>query len=162
MRRTKLSKKKRKNTNRNTRKNTRKYTKKNTNRNTRKNTNRNTRKNNRKNIGKAKKHSKHNENLFKMISYESNYSNIDGDVNKMERKVISDNNKTDIWEKKNDKITQKTIQHNKKNRKQFAKSHKIELSDLKPLHSFELPYLVNRDPFYDFIYKSKLFNHKID
>ena len=152
MRRTKLSKKKRKNTNRNTRKNTRKYTKK----------NKNKRQYKRKNIGKVKKHSKHNENLFKMISYESNYSNIDGDVNKMERKVISDNNKTDIWEKKNDKITQKTIQHNKKNRKQFAKSHKIELSDLKPLHSFELPYLVNRDPFYDFIYKSNLFNHKID
>ena len=106
---------------------------------------------------KMKPNLKLNENLFKMVSYESKYSNIDGNVNTMERKIETDNDKTNIWEKKNDKITEKTIHHSDK-KQQVDIEPKIELSELKPLHSFELPYLLESNPFNDFFYSPNIFN----
>ena len=85
------------------------------------------------------------------------YSNIDGNVNTMERKIETDNDKTNIWEKKNDKITEKTIHHSDK-KQQVDIEPKIELSELKPLHSFELPYLLESNPFNDFFYSPNIFN----
>ena len=107
---------------------------------------------------------------FKMMSYQSQYSNVDGKVNRMERKVVSDKEKTKIWEKKNDKVTKKTIHHKKS--KKFKKSKKpktpkilsrkltpskVELKILTPLSSFELPHLIEKDPFYDFVYSPNIF-----
>ena len=114
--------------------------------------------------GKSKTNTKTNTktNDFKMMSYQSQYSNVDGKVNRMERKVVSDNEKTKIWEKKNDKVTKKTIRHKKSKVKKPKKSKKrtpskVELKILTPLSSFELPHLVERDPFYDFVYSPNIF-----
>ena len=124
--------------------------------------------------GKSKTNTKTNANTktndFKMMSYQSQYSNVDGKVNRMERKVVSDNENTKIWEKKNDKVTKKTIRHKKskkvkkskkpKNLKILSKKltpSKIELKILTPLSSFELPHLIERDPFYDFVYSPNIF-----
>ena len=106
-------------------------------------------------------------NDFKMMSYKSQYSNVDGKVNRMERKVVSDNEKTKIWEKKNDKVTKKTIRHKKSKKVKQPKrsqilsrkrtSPKVELKILTPLSSFELPHLIERDPFYDFVYSPNIF-----
>tara|TARA_B100000315_G_C14347104_1_gene482295 strand:- start:193 stop:624 length:432 start_codon:yes stop_codon:yes gene_type:complete len=93
-------------------------------------------------------------NDFKMMSYKSQYSNVDGKVNRMERKVVSDNEKTKIWERKNDKVTKKTIRHKKSKKRTPSK---VELKILTPLSSFELPHLVERDPFYDFVYSPNIF-----
>jgi len=106
---------------------------------------------------KVKKHTKKNmkrpKNEFKMMSYQSNYSNIDGDINTMERKVISDNEKTDIWEKTNDDINTKTIIHN-----QIKEGDKVILEELQPLSSFNSPYLMDANPFYDFVYSPNVFS----
>ena len=104
-------------------------------------------------------------NDFKMMSYQSQYSNIDGKINSMERKVISDKDKTNIWEKKNDKVTKKTIRHKKSKKNNKSKprilskklSPQVELKVLTPLSSFELPHLIERDPFYDFVYSPNIF-----
>ena len=106
-------------------------------------------------------------NDFNMMSYQSQYSNVDGKVNRMERKVISDKDGTKIWEKKNDKVTTKTIKHKKsKKLKRFKSSQilsrkltpsKVELKILTPLSSFELPHLIERDPFDDIVYSPNIF-----
>ena len=108
---------------------------------------------------------------FKMMSYQSQYSNVDGKVNRMERKVVSDKEKTNIWEMKNDKVTKKTIRHKKSKVKKPKKSKtpkilskkltpsKVELKKLMPLSSFELPHLIEKDPFYDFVYSPNIFKY---
>ena len=73
---------------------------------------------------------------FKVISYVSKFSNVDGKVNTFERKIEKDNKETHIWIKKNGKITTKKIKHRNKNnettkQKSKNKQKKIHTIDVK-------------------------------